>query len=232
MIKYLPVAFGKRRTGQGISLAAAVCFLRLTQICVLAGRVLRRLSVKICRRTGLLSLVHKEKLNMKKLSTRALVRCAMIAAIYTAVSLMLAPLSYGAVQVRFAEALCLLAVLCPDAVIGVTLGCLLTNLLGSVPIDAVFGTLATLIAAIASYKLRNVRFKGLPLASAFCPVVANAVIIGAEITFFFMDVPATGAILAMNMLTVGLGELVSCVLLGLILVRAIEKDKTLAGFFA
>lgn len=169
---------------------------------------------------------------MKKLSTRALVRCAMIAALYTAVSLALAPLSYGAVQVRFAEALCLLTVLCPDAVIGVTLGCLLTNLLGSVPIDAVFGTLATLLAALASYRLRKVRFRGLPLASAFCPVVANAVIIGAQITFFFMDVPATGAVLAMNMFTVGLGEVISCVFLGVLLVRVIEKNKTLSGYFA
>ena len=55
----------------------------------------------------------------------------------------------------------------------------------------------------------------------------NAVIIGAEITFFFMDVPATGAVLAMNMVTVGIGEILSCVLLGLVLVRVIEKNGAL-----
>ncbi len=141
-------------------------------------------------------------------------------------------MSYGAVQVRLAEALCLLVVLCPDAVLGVTIGCLLTNLLGSLPIDAVFGTLATFLAAVAGYRLRNVRFRSLPIASAFCVVVVNAIIVGAEITFFFMDVPATGAILAMNMLTVGLGEVISCVFLGVFFVRAIEKNKTLSGFFA
>lgn len=86
-------------------------------------------------------------------------RCAMIAALYTAVSLLLAPFSYGAVQVRVAEALTLLPVFTPDAVVGVTLGCLLTNLLGSSPIDAVFGTLATLAAALGS-PMRCAKFAG------------------------------------------------------------------------
>lgn len=164
---------------------------------------------------------------MKQFSSKQLVRCAMIAALYTAVSLAFAPLSYGPMQVRFAEALCLLPIFAPDAIIGVTLGCLLTNLLGSSPIDAVFGTLATLMAAVVTYKLRNLRWHGLPVWSAFSPVVFNALIIGAEITFFFMDAPATGAVLAMNMLTVGIGEVLSCVLLGLVLVRVIEKNSAL-----
>lgn len=164
---------------------------------------------------------------MKQFSSKQLVRCAMIAALYTAVSLAFAPLSYGAVQVRFAEALCLLPVFVPDAIVGVTLGCLLTNLIGSSPIDAVFGTLATLLAALVTYKLRNRRLHGLPVWSAFSPVLFNAVIIGAEITFFFMNTPATGAVLALNMLTVGIGEILSCVLLGLVLVRVIEKNGAL-----
>lgn len=164
---------------------------------------------------------------MRQFTSKQLARCAMIAALYTAVSLAFAPLSYGAVQVRFAEALCLLPVFVPDAIIGVTLGCLLTNLIGSSPIDAVFGTLATLLAALVTYKLRNLRWHGLPVWSALSPVLFNAVIIGAEITFFFMDVPATGAVLAMNMVTVGIGEILSCVLLGLVLVRVIEKNGAL-----
>ncbi len=164
---------------------------------------------------------------MRQFTSKQLARCAMIAALYTAVSLAFAPLSYGAVQVRFAEALCLLPVFAPDAIIGVTLGCLLTNFIGSSPIDAVFGTLATLLAALVTYKLRNLRWHGLPVWSALSPVLFNAVIIGAEITFFFMDVPATGAVLAMNMVTVGIGEILSCVLLGLVLVRVIEKNGAL-----
>lgn len=164
-------------------------------------------------------------MNLSK--TQRLVRCAMIAALYTAVSLLLAPLSYGAVQVRVAEALTLLPVFTPDAIVGVTLGCLLTNLIGSSPIDAVFGTLATLVAALLTYWLRGVRWRSLPVASALMPVAVNALVVGAEITFFFLDTPATLPALLFNMLTVGIGELVSCVVLGLLLVKAVESNQAL-----
>ena len=168
---------------------------------------------------------------MKSYKIQTMARCAMIAALYTAVSLLLAPLSYGAVQVRIAEALTLLPVFGPDAILGVTLGCLLTNLLGSSPIDALFGTLATLLAAVMTWKLRGIRWRSLPVLSALMPVLFNAVIVGAEITFFFMETPATGAILAFNMLTVGLGEVISCMVLGLLPVKGIEKNHALQGFF-
>ena len=164
-------------------------------------------------------------MNLSK--TQRLVRCAMIAALYTAVSLLLAPLSYGAVQVRVAEALTLLPVFTPDAIVGVTLGCLLTNLIGSSPIDAVFGTLATLVAALLTYWLRGVRWRSLPVASALMPVAVNALVVGAEITFFFLDTPATLPALLFNMLTVGIGELVSCVVLGLLLIKAVESNQAL-----
>ena len=83
-------------------------------------------------------------MNMKNLSVRRLVRCAVIAAVYVVVCLVLAPFSYGAVQVRVAEALCLLPVFGAEYIVGVTLGCFLANLLGSTVVDVVFGTLATL----------------------------------------------------------------------------------------
>ncbi|MEG1932924.1 MAG: QueT transporter family protein [Pygmaiobacter sp.] len=164
---------------------------------------------------------------MKNFTQRQLVRCAMIAALYTAISLALAPLSYNAVQIRVAEALCLLPVFVPDAIIGVTLGCLLTNLLGSTPIDAVFGTLASLLAAMLTYRLRHVRWHGLPIASAFSPVVCNAIIISAEITLFFSGGAGTAQLFLLNAATVGLGEVISCVGLGLLLVKGIEKNPAL-----
>ena len=160
----------------------------------------------------------------RKSTVRSMVRGAVVAALYTAISIVLAPISYGAVQLRVAEALTLLPVFGPEAVVGVTLGCLLTNILGSSPIDAVFGTLATLVAALLTYLLRNLRWRGLPVLSALAPVIINALVVGAEITFFFMGTPATLPVLLLNMATVGLGELVSCVLLGLLLVRAIERS--------
>ena len=165
---------------------------------------------------------------MELFKSKRMVRCAMIAALYTAVSLALAPLSYNAVQVRVAEALTLLPVFTPDAIIGVTLGCFLTNLLGSTPVDAVFGTLATLAAALVTWRLRGVRWHSLPVLSALAPVVINALVVGAEITLMVGEA-ASWPVLAMNMLTVGLGEVVSCVVLGLALVKCVEKNRALAG---
>ena len=101
-------------------------------------------------------------------SVRKLVRCGVVAAIYVVLCLALQPLSYGAVQVRVAEALSLLPVFGTEYILGVVLGCFLANLLGSTIVDVIFGTLATLLACLVTYKLRNVRFKGLALPPA-CP---------------------------------------------------------------
>ena len=79
-------------------------------------------------------------------SVRKLVRCGLVAAIYVVLCLALQPLSYGAVQVRVAEALCLLPVFGTEYILGVVLGCFLANLLGSTIVDVIFGTLATLLA--------------------------------------------------------------------------------------
>ena len=101
-------------------------------------------------------------------SVRKLVHCGVVAAIYVVLCLALQPLSYGAVQVRVAEALCLLPVFGAEYIVGVVLGCFLANLLGSTIVDVIFGTLATLLACLVTYKLRNVRFKGLAIAASPC----------------------------------------------------------------
>ena len=119
-------------------------------------------------------------MNMKNLSVRRLVRCAVIAAVYVVVCLVLAPFSYGAVQVRVAEALCLLPVFGTEYIVGVTLGCFLANLLGSTVVDVVFGTLATLLACLVTYKLRDIRVKGLAIPASLPPVVFNMIIVGAR----------------------------------------------------
>ncbi|MDO5601855.1 MAG: QueT transporter family protein [Oscillospiraceae bacterium] len=160
-----------------------------------------------------------------------IVRGGLIAAIYVAVCLLLQPLSYGAVQIRVSEALTLLPILTPDAVFGVTLGCLLSNLLSFSPIDMLFGTLATLVAALATRRLAKVRLKGLPLASALPPILINAVVVGAEITFFFTPEAASAGLLLFNMLTVGAGQVVSCLILGVPLVTFIEKNAALKKIF-
>ena len=171
-------------------------------------------------------------MNMKNLSVRRLVRCAVIAAVYVVVCLVLAPFSYGAVQVRVAEALCLLPVFGAEYIVGVTLGCFLANLLGSTVVDVVFGTLATLLACLVTYKLRDIRVKGLAIPASLPPVVFNMIIVGAfEITFFFSDGAPTAMLAVFNAVTVGIGALISCTILGVALVKLIESNAGLNKIF-
>lgn len=171
-------------------------------------------------------------MNMKNLSVRRLVRCAVIAAVYVVVCLVLAPFSYGAVQVRVAEALCLLPVFGAEYIVGVTLGCFLANLLGSTVVDVMFGTLATLLACLVTYKLRDIRVKGLAIPASLPPVVFNMIIVGAfEITFFFSDGAPTAMLAVFNAVTVGIGELISCTILGVALVKLIESNAGLNKIF-
>lgn len=168
-------------------------------------------------------------------SVQRLVRCAVIAAVYVVLCLVLAPFSYGAIQVRIAEALCLLPVFGAEYIIGVTLGCFLANLFGSTIIDVVFGTIATLLACLVTYRLRNVRIKGLAIPASLPPVLFNAVIVGIEITIFFTDYTAMSApvwlLCLTNGITVGIGELISCTILGVALVKLIESNTALKQIF-
>ena len=153
--------------------------------------------------------------NKPFLSARQLARCAMIAAVYTVLCLSFAPLAFGPVQLRFAEALVLLPVFGPEYILAGTLGCFLSNLLGSTLPDVVFGTLATLLA----------------LPAALPPILANALIVGPELAFFFSDSPATLPLILWNGLTVALGEAVACGVLGVALIKLIETSAGLRRVF-
>lgn len=167
---------------------------------------------------------------MQKNRIKNLVFTAMIAALYTALCLALAPLSFGIGQVRAAEALTLLPVFSPIGMWGVTLGCALSNLVGFFMganilgfVDVLFGTAATLAAAIFSRMLRKIRFFGLPVLSALPPVLVNAVVIGAELAIISGPRESFWKFFAINALSVGVGQLVSCVILGLPLVYLLER---------
>ena len=168
-------------------------------------------------------------------SVQRLVRCAVIAAVYVVLCLVLAPFSYGAVQVRVAEALCLLPVFGAEYIVGVTLGCFLANLFGSTILDVIFGTLATMLACLVTYRLRHLRIKGLAIPASLPPVLFNAVIVGVEITLFFTDYRAMSApvwLLCLgNGISVGVGELISCTVLGVALVKLIESNAALKRVF-
>ena len=154
---------------------------------------------------------------MKKadLTTKTIARGAIIAALYTVLTLVLAPFSYGEIQVRVSEAFTLLPILFPEAVPAVTIGCLLSNILGgSMLADVIFGTLATLLAAICTRLLRN-RF----WLAALMPVLFNGIIVGAVVHYCYD--PAMPLVLCM--LSVAAGEAVACLLIGYIFIKFIKR---------
>ena len=154
---------------------------------------------------------------MKNNKTLFTTQAAIIAAIYVALVYIFSPISFGAVQVRIAEALTVLPFFTPAAIPGVTIGCFLSNLLmGSDPLDVVFGSLATLIGAVGSYKLRNNKFL-VPIP----PILANTIVVPWVLKIAY----AESAPIPLMMLTVGLGEVVSIGILGMLLLVALEKRK-------
>lgn len=167
------------------------------------------------------------KKETKTTTIHFMTQAAIIAAIYAVLTLAIKPLSYGAVQFRFAEALCILPVFTPAAISGLTIGCFIANLLGSdFPLDMLFGTLATLLAAICTRIFRDKRVMSLPLLSSFFPVIFNAVIVGLEITISMWSTAAQGSFIKMFLATglwVGIGEIVCACVIGLVLYKALEK---------
>lgn len=151
---------------------------------------------------------------MKKYFTvKNLCLSGIIAALYAGLTILLQTISFNAIQVRVSEAMTLLPVLASAAIPGLTIGCFLANIISPVGwMDMVFGTLATLIAAILTRLLR----KKLYLA-ALMPVLSNAIIIGIMLHVAF------GEPLWLSMLTVGAGEALACFILGIPLVKALEK---------
>lgn len=149
------------------------------------------------------------------ISAKTLSRGAIIAAIYAALTLLLAPISYGQIQLRVSEALTLLPIVLPEAVPALTIGCLLANVLGGCTIlDIVFGTLATFLAAVLTRRLR-----AHPVAAMLMPVVFNGVIVGTVVhAAYSPTVP-----LALCMLCVAAGEAASCCVLGPMVLRAMER---------
>lgn len=93
---------------------------------------------------------------MKNKGTQFLTEAAVIGAIYVVLTLLFAPLSYGEIQIRFSEALTILPFFTPAAIPGLFVGCIIANLFGgAIPVDIIFGSIATLIGAVFTYRLRS-----------------------------------------------------------------------------
>lgn len=154
---------------------------------------------------------------MKNKNVLFITQAALIAAIYVALTYLAAAmgLASGVIQVRFSEALTILPFFTPAAIPGLAIGCFLSNLLtGCVIWDILFGTFATLLGAIGTYLLRKWKF-----AAPIPPIVANTVIVPLVLRYAYGVPDALWYLVA----TVGIGELISCGILGTLLLLLLNK---------
>ena len=160
---------------------------------------------------------------MRKFTVRDLTFAAAVAALYALLTYFgsIFGLTYGPVQFRFAEALCVLPFLFPTAAPGLFVGCLIANLLSPYGlVDVVCGSAATLIAALITARVRHRWLAPLPA------VLSNGVIIGAMLAWYEAGFgPGFWGMFAYNGLAVALGELGACYVLGMLLLYAIPKIK-------
>ena len=146
---------------------------------------------------------------------RSILQNAIYAAIYVVLCYVFQAFSFQAIQVRIAEALCVLAIFDKRAAISISIGCFLSNILFSGIIDAVFGTLATFIGlyAIRYIKSNNFFIKMLPT------VISNALIIPFVVKFAFGD----NMPLLLIGVTVAIGEFISVCIVGYLLYLSLKK---------
>ena len=145
---------------------------------------------------------------MKNKNVAFMTQAAMIAAIYVVLTYIFAPISFGEIQVRIAEALTILPLFTPAAIPGLFIGCLLGNIVGGALLpDIIFGSLATLIGAVFTWLLRSRK----PIIGTLPPIISNVVIVRVNLPIPFL------------MLTVGIGEVISCTILGLIVYYALNR---------
>ncbi|MBQ7385882.1 MAG: QueT transporter family protein [Ruminococcus sp.] len=165
----------------------------------------------------------------RKKRTVFMVEASVIAALYIvlcyAQELILPSSATGAIQVRIAEALSVLVCFTPAAIPGLTVGCLVTNLLtvGVIPTDLILGTLATFLACVTGYALRSVKLFKTPFLTLLMPVIFNAIIIGLEIEIFYVEGAFTFTGFLIQGALVGLGELIACIGLGIPLYLMLKK---------
>ena len=147
-------------------------------------------------------------------------QAAVIAAIYVVLTYLaqLFGLASGAIQLRLSEMLTVLPFFTPAAIPGLFIGCVLSNILtGCVIWDIIFGSLATLIGAVGTYLLRKRSCYLAPLP----PIIANTLIVPFVLSYAY-GVPDGIPFL---MLTVGAGEILSCGVLGIVLIKALSPVK-------
>lgn len=167
---------------------------------------------------------------MKNKKVLFIVQTAVIAAMYAALTyaqnFLFPGSTSAAVQFRVSEVLNVLALFTPAAIPGLTIGCVISNIVNigaGLPLDMIFGSLATLGATVSMYFLRNVKIKNYPLLALLMPALWNGVIVGWEIEVFFIDGPFNFADFLLQGGLVALGELGVLYILGTLLYFVIIK---------
>ena len=154
---------------------------------------------------------------MKTTRVRFMTQAAMIAAIYVVLTIFISAfnLASGAIQIRISEALTILPAFTPAAIPGLFIGCLISNLItGAMLPDIIFGSLATLLGALGSYFVRKWKW-----AVPVPPILSNMIIIPFVLAYAY-HIPGG---IPYFMLTIGIGEVLSCGVLGMILYGTIAK---------
>ena len=148
-----------------------------------------------------------------------LTQAAVIAAIYVVLTIFISAfnLASGAIQVRISEALTILPFFTPAAIPGLFVGCIISNTItGSAIWDILFGSLATLIGAFFTYKLRHISKWLAPLP----PILANLLVVPQVLRIVYGAPDSIWYLTA----TVGIGEVISCGILGMLLLFALQKN--------
>ncbi|MCQ2495535.1 MAG: QueT transporter family protein [Lachnospiraceae bacterium] len=156
---------------------------------------------------------------MKNKKSLFITQAAVIAAIYVVLTVAISAfdLASGAIQVRISEALTVLPYFTPAAIPGLFAGCLISNTVtGCLPWDIVFGSIATLIGAIGTYSLRKVKWL-----APVPPILANSIIVPFVLQYVYEFEGSYWYFMA----TVGAGEIISCGILGMLLLFALNKYK-------
>ena len=158
-----------------------------------------------------------------KNSSKSLAKAGIISAIYVALTLALYPLSFGAFQVRVSESLTLLPLIFPESVMGLTVGCLISNFFGNGVLDIVFGTLATFLSAVLTYittkKIKNDWLK--IIIGGIFPVILNAVII----PFTFLAITEEPIVYLITSFQIFIGQFISVYFIGTPLYFLLKKFK-------
>ena len=157
-------------------------------------------------------------MSQKKYSRLMIMHGAVIAAAYVALTVVFAPISFDAAQVRVSESLAILPMFTAAAVPGLAVGCLLANIAGGAPLpDVIFGSLATFVGAVGTRRLRNRK----PVVAVIPPIAANMLVV----PFILRYAYGVALPIPLMMASVALGEALSCGILGLLLYKALYAHR-------